>query len=480
MITLRPIDRGRVSVLAVVALASALAVACCLTAPAADAAGKNALTRGSLVQKAGKQGCIVDRSVPKQGCALARALKAPGPFMGSRAIVMSPDDRFVYVASSGSDAIVIFGRSRRSGNLNQAKGTRGCVSAKGNFGCAKAIGLDGPNSLAMSPNGRNLYATSRDSSSVTTFVRNPKTGALRQFAPGSGCVSSLPIPGCATGRALTGPDVVTVSPDGKNVYVGAFIGSAIATFDRDPATGALTQPADETGCLTEAAIAGCTQGLALSSPEGMAVSRDGENVYVATAVSNAVLTLDRDSSTGALTQPGDGSGCIVQSDLTGCSTGFEVSGANAVAIAPGDRDVYVTSLLSSSLTSFTRGSDAGALAQMPGAGGCVAWLYQPPCTPGRALRAPEGLAVSPDGGNVYVTAFSSGAVVVMNRFRSTGTVVQKSGRDGCITTQSIANCSYGRTLAGASSIALTRDGRFAYVTANKSNAIAVFRRSTLR
>lgn len=445
----------------------------------ADAAGKKGPSRGSLIQKAGKRGCVVDRSTPKQGCATARALKGPGPFMGSDAIALSPDDRFAYVASSGSNAIAVFRRNRKTGNLSQAKGAAGCVSEKGNYGCSEAIGLKAANSLAISPDGRNLYATARNSSAVTTFLRNRKTGALRQLPSGKGCVSALPLPGCTTGRALTGPDVVSVSPDGANVYVGDFIGSAVATFDRNPNTGVLTQPDDETGCLTEAATAGCAQGLALSSPEGMAVSADGQNVYVATAVSNAVLTLNRDMTTGALSQPADGTGCVTQAALAGCTTGFEVKGANAVAVSPDDRDVYVTSLLSSSLTSFSRGS-TGALKQIPGAGGCVAWLFQPPCTPGRAFRAPEGLAVSPDGRNVYVTAFSSGAVTVMNRFRSTGTVVQKSGRDGCVTVQSIAKCNSGRYLAGASSIALSRDGRFAYVTANKSNAIAVFRRVTGR
>lgn len=461
-----------------IALIPLLALMLChLGSGVADAAGKKAPSRGSLIQKAGKQGCIVDSSTPKQGCAIARALKGPGPFMGSDAIALSPDNRFVYVASSTSNAVAIFGRNKRSGNLSQAKGTAGCIADNGTSGCAKAIGLKGANSLTISPDGRNLYATARDSSSIAIFFRNRKTGALKQLPPGKGCVSALPLPGCATGRALTGPDVVTVSPDGANVYVGDFIGSAVATFNRNPGSGALTQPTDETGCLTETVTSGCAQGLALSSPEGMAVSADGENVYVATAVSNAVLTLNRDTTTGALTQATDGSGCITQVALAGCTTGFEVNGANAVAVAPGDRDVYVTSLLSSSLTSFKRGS-AGSLGQLPGAGGCVAWLYQPPCTPGRAFRAPEGLAVSPDGGNVYVTAFSSGGVAIMNRFRKTGTVVQKSGRDGCVTVQSIAKCNAGRYLAGASSIALSRDGRFAYVTANKSNAIAVFRRVT--
>ncbi len=458
----------------------ALALAALLTAGLfaahADAAGKNGLSRGSLIQKVGKGGCIVDRSTPKLGCASARALKGPGPFMGSRAISISPNSRNVYVASSDSDAIAIFVRNRKSGNLTQRKRTRGCISAKGNNGCARAIGLDGPNSLAVSPNGRNVYATSRNSSSVTVFRRNRSTGALKQLGSGSGCITDLPLPGCTTGRALGGADVVTVSPDGRNVYVGSFFGSAIAIFNRDRSTGALSQPTDTTGCITEALITGCVQGLALSSPEGMAVSGDGQNVYVATAVSNAVVSLSRDPSTGTLTQAVDGSGCIVESPLTGCTTGSQVSGANAVEVSPDDRHVYVTSLISSSLTAFERVSAGGLLDQLPGAGGCVAWLGNNGCTPGRALRAPEGLALSPDGRNVYVTAFSSGSVAVMNRFASSGTVVQKTGHDGCVTVQSIAKCNAGRSLAGASSIVLSPDGRFAYLTANKSDAVAVFRR----
>ena len=37
------------------------------------------------------------------------------------------------------------------------------------------------------------------------------------------------------------------------------------------------------------------------------------------------------------------------------------------------------------------------------------------CSLGRAMSAPEGLAVSPDGANVYVAAFTSGAIDVFDR-----------------------------------------------------------------
>ena len=103
--------------------------------------------------------------------------------MGSRAIAISPDGRSVYVASSKSDAIAIFSRNQRTGVLTQPAGSGGCVAAKGAGGCATAIGLDGPNSVAISANGRNVYATSRDSNSIASFARDPKTGALRHFRP---------------------------------------------------------------------------------------------------------------------------------------------------------------------------------------------------------------------------------------------------------------------------------------------------------
>jgi DNA-binding beta-propeller fold protein YncE len=281
-------------------------------------------------------------------------------------------------------------------------------------------------------------------------------------------------PVCASGRALVGPDVVIVSPDGVNVYVGSFFGNAVAVFDRDRASGALTQPGDSTGCIAEA-IAGCTLGLALGAPEGMAISGDGANVYVATALSNAVVVLARDQSTGTLTQATDGSGCIANSALSGCSTGVQLSGANAVAFNPGG-DVDVTSLYSDSVTSFGRTS-TGGLTQKKGTLGCLVYLRATGCSFGRALVAPEGLAVSPDGANVYAAAFSTGAIDVLDRGKKSGTVNQKPGRAGCIAPRSVSGCTRGRALRGASSIALSPDGRYLYSTSFGSNAVDIFRRN---
>ena len=431
---------------------------------------------GTLVQLAGKHGCLVDRSAKAGSCGRARALNGPGPFMGSRAIAVSPDGRQVYVASSKSDAIAIFTRDRQAGVLRQAGKTAGCVAAKRAFGCAGAIGLDEPNSVAISPDGRNAYATSRAGNSVTAFARNPKTGALRQLPPPlAGCISGLPVPGCASGLALLAPDVVVVSPDGNNVYVGSFFGNSVAAFARNPATGALAQLAGSAACIAEA-TAGCTTGIALDSVEGLAISPNGANVYAATALSNAVVTLSRDPATGALAQASDGSGCIVESALTGCTVGRQLAGANAVAASPDGDGAYVTSLFSNSVTSFSRNSSSGALAQMEGTKGCLIFLRSAGCSFGRALLAPEGLAFSPNGKNAYVAAFKTGAIAVLNRGKA-GSVAQKPGAAGCLGPPSLHDCTPARALKGVSSIALSPDGRYLYSTAFESDAVGVFRRN---
>lgn len=430
---------------------------------------------GSLTQLAGERGCLVDSSakVKARGCGTARALDGAGPFMGSRAIAVSGDGKNVYVASSKSDAIAIFARDQRSGALTQAAGRGGCIAAKGAGGCARAIGLSGPNSVALSPDERFLYATSRAANSVTIFHRNSKTGALTQLPPGAGCVSGIPVPGCASGRALVAPDVVVVSPDGANVYVGSFFGNAVAIFQR-ARNGVLYQATDSSGCIAQA-TSGCAVALALGAPEGMAISPNGASVYVASALSNAVVELTREPSTGALAQPA-GSGCIVDAPLTGCTTGVQLSGANAVAVAPAGRDVYVTSLLSNSVTSFSR-SAAGVLAQKPATYACLVYLRAVGCSFGRAMIAPEGLALSPDGSSIYVASFASGAIDVLDRERESGIVAQKAGRAGCLAPRSLPGCSRGRALKGVSSIAVSPDGRNVYSTAFGSNAVDIFRRN---
>jgi hypothetical protein len=83
-------------------------------------------------------------------------------------------------------------------------------------------------------------------------------GQLVQLSGPGACVSQLVTDGiCAEARALNGPDALAVSPDGRSVYVAssgvapnvAGNSGSIAGFARDAATGRIAQPAGAAGCV---------------------------------------------------------------------------------------------------------------------------------------------------------------------------------------------------------------------------------------
>ena len=149
-----------------------------------------------------------------------------------------------------------------------------------------------------------------------------------------------------------------------------------------------------------------------------------------------------------------------------------------MAVSADDDDVYVTSLTSDSLTSFTRTAGTGVLTQKTGTSACAVNVLAIGCSLARALDAPEGLTVSPDGANVYAAGFRPGALDSFNRDTGDGGVIQKGARAGCMVAYSIPRCALGRGLRGASSVVVSPDGRHVYSTAFSSDTVSVFRRNT--
>lgn len=438
-----------------------------------------AATIGTLQQLASPGGCTTDTSTPVAGCATARGLDGVAPFFGSHAVALSPDGKNLYAASFDSEAITIFNRSSSSGRLTQKSDTAGCASVTTQPSCAQGRSLIKPTSIAVSPDGRSVYVASIVGSSIAVFDRNTSTGALTQKSGTAGCVAKDGAHQCATGRAMEGVDVVAVSPDNKHVYAGGFTNDSLVVFDRNRSTGSIKQKSGTSGCFVETAQSDCTTARGLNGAEGLTISPDGISVYVGAAVGNAVAVFRRNRSNGTLSQSAGTTGCFAFQAASGCSEGHGLVGADSMQVSSDNKNLYVASGVGDSIAAFKRSTSSGNLTQLAGIGACYTNFTQTlgRCASGVQLDGPEGILVSPDGRNVYVGSFFSNAIAVFDRVPYTGTLTQRVSPNGCVVEPATSGCATGTALQGANALEMSNDGRRLYVGANGSNAIDVFSRA---
>lgn len=362
--------------------------------------------------------------------------------------------------------------------LVQLPGTAGCTSDSGSGGeCVAGHELVSAAAAVVSPDGSHVYVAAFDSDAVVTFDRNPQTGALTHSPHAGGCISEAGSATCSDGVGLDGAQGVAVTPDGRNVYVASGISNAVAIFDRDPATGALSQKGGTDACVAQVGGA-CGDGNALAGAIDVAVSPDGRSVYVASFASDAIAIFDRDAATGNLTQKMGAAGCIQNTGAAGCTDGLALDGPMAVAVSPDGRHVYNTTRGDDSIAAFDRDIATGALTQKAGAAACISDSGSAGlCVNGVALDNAAAVAVSPDGGNVYVAAAASSAVALFDRDASTGALTQKVAPAGCISEDGTAgNCVDGTGLDDATGVAVSSDGRSVYAAAAGSSSVVVFDR----
>jgi fibronectin-binding autotransporter adhesin len=126
-------------------------------------------------------------------------------------------------------------------------------------------GLDGANSIVVSPDGAHVYVASRISDSLARFTRNQTTGALTFY--------TAAYDGYGGVDGLDGARAVAISADGLHVYVASQIDDAVAVFSRNTSTGALAFV--ECHKDSETGIDG------LNTADGLAVSPDSRHIYIA-------------------------------------------------------------------------------------------------------------------------------------------------------------------------------------------------------
>jgi 6-phosphogluconolactonase (cycloisomerase 2 family) len=243
---------------------------------------------------------------------------------------------------------------------------------------------------------------------------------------------------------LAGVLAVVVSPDGRHVYAAGASDDAVDVFERNGETGALT--------LVQVAKDGVGTIDGLAFPASLALSPDGAHLYVAAGRSNGVAVFGRDAATGALT--------FIESQRNGVAGVEGLTGASAVVVSGDGSFVYAAGQQDHAVVVFRRNALTGWLTFVEvvrqGVNGIT------------GIAGPLGLAVSPDGMNLYV---ASGDLAAVGAFRRDAT----TGRLRLVDVEDEEGLTFG--LSGIHSVAVSPDGAHVYATAQADSAVVTFRRN---
>jgi DNA-binding beta-propeller fold protein YncE len=319
--------------------------------------------------------------------------------------------------------------------------------------------------------------------SLPAMAEAQPIGSLTQAPGPAGCISERSSGGdCIDGKSLDDPVAIAVSADGKSVYVASAATDGVAVLRRNVTTGALIQSPGPSGCISERGSGGdCIDGKALDDPTSLAVSPNGKSVYVTSSASDGVAVLARNTTNGVLSQAAGPAGCISERSSGGdCVDGKALDDPTSVAVTNDGKSVYVTSAATDGVAVLRRNITTGVLSQAAGVAGCISERSSGgDCIDGKALDDPLAVAVSADGRSAYVTSSASDGVAVLARNITTGALGQAVGLNGCISERgSGGDCVDGKALDDPVSVVVSRDGKSVYVTSAASDGVAVLRRHT--
>ncbi len=247
-------------------------------------------------------------------------------------------------------------------------------------------------------------------------------------------ISAQRPPGPTTGD-ISGLKSVVVSPDAKTIYGVDPNSNAVLVVNAADLT---QRQLFKNGDVVEDA-AGQSVTLDIKDPVDVNVSVDGENVYIADSGTGQILIFQRDVSKGNLT-----------------FFGFDNIGTPHVHSIISSDDGAFAFASDDYLDVFSRDATTGALSSSD---------YLSYSTPGT-------LAVSHDGNLLLKASGNQVAVYDTSSLAST----PQTFTDGDIVTDVYDQSSAVSGLAGASSVAVSADDQFVYVTAADDNAVTVFQR----
>ncbi len=190
----------------------------------------------------------------------------------AHAVVLSPDNRFVFVPDLGLDQVLSY-------RLNPAKSTL----APNDPPFTKVTQGSGPRHFAFHPNGRFAYTLSEMGSLLTVFAYDRAGGSLKELQT----ISTLPKDFSGTNNSAE----LEIHPNGRFLYASNRGHDSIAVFAIDPSANTLT--------LVEHVP---TQG---KMPRNFAIDPTGAYLLAANQNTNNIVIFRIDQKTGRLTPTGD-------------------------------------------------------------------------------------------------------------------------------------------------------------------------------
>ncbi len=258
---------------------------------------------------------------------------------GASAVALSPDGgpSHLYVASPSSKTLAVFERDEISGALTHVE-----TLTEGLFG---VDGLAGVVGLNVTPDGAHLYTASYLENGAARFDRDASTGELSFVDVVRAGESD------ALGRLVDGTrgaQGVAISPDGRHVYVTGRSDHSLAAFRRAHAVaggdyGQLTYLESETQAV------GGVDGL--DGASAVTVSFDGKFVYVTGFQADAVAVFARNTNPASSEY---GELDFIEARRNSESDVSGIGRPTWAAVGPGDREVYVTGSLDDAIAVFFR------------------------------------------------------------------------------------------------------------------------------
>ncbi len=374
---------------------------------------------------------------------------------GPTALALSPTGEHAYVTSESLDAVVLLSRDGFDGHLTRLAEY---TSTTPGFGDAL---LDAPMDVRVSPDGAHVYVASKNDNAVVVFSRNPSNGQLAFVQNQQQDVVGDPDAEGPT-AGLNGVRRLLIGPDGATLYAAGTGANAVAVFARDPTSGHLRFLEAEINDEDDPDDAGGPV-AAMGQPVGLALSADGEHLYVASRFGDSVQVFARRADASA---PDHGRLSFDTAYADGLDGIADLDGAYGIAVSEDDRQVYVSVEQDNALVLFDRAPD-GSLSQR------TTWRHDPTSLPG--LRGAQGLAISPDGLDVFVAGLADHSVTIMERMRP-GNIDGLPEGDLRLRQTVFDDAGAVLNMAGPTAVVPSADDEHLYVVANEDDAIVVFRR----